>query len=117
MDVHRSPFYELSYDEINRIGTKAYAKRHRKIFARQLYLTKNPDWVSEQEYRFVWIGGEETDVAEYVSIEGCVNAICLGTRFPDVYGINVREIRDSLGIAVYQVSYMYGKIQILPLFA
>lgn len=116
IDPHRSPFYELSYAEMRRVGTETYAKRHRQAFARQLYLTKNPDWANEQEYRFVWIGEgeEEAGAADYVPIEGCVRALCLGAHFPEVYKVNVRAISERLGIDSYRIYYSYGKLSIVP---
>lgn len=116
IDPRSSPFYELSYDEMRRIGVEAYARRHRETFARQLYLTKNPDWSSEQEYRFVWIGEDNENEIEvkYVSIEGCVSAVCLGAHFPKVYGVNIKAIKEKLNIDIHQIRYMYGKSGIFP---
>lgn len=113
-----SPFHELSYDEIERIGVEAYTRQHRERFARQLYFTKNPDWASEQEYRFVWLGEDEKEEseAEYVSIQDCVSAICVGTHFPEVYKLNVRDIKDRQEIRAYRIQYAYGKLIIGPAF-
>jgi hypothetical protein len=116
VDPRNSPFDELSYDEIQRLGVGAYARQHRERFANQLYLTKNLDWASEQEYRFVWVGDNEENKPEFVSIEGCINAVCLGGRFPEAYKVNVQTIKDSLDIELYQICYLYGMLQILPLF-
>lgn len=110
-----SPFYELSWKEVRRMGAEAYARQHRDIFAQQLYLTKNPDWASEQEYRFVWIDdGEDEKEAIYVPIDGCVTTICLGARFPKVYEDNMRAIQERLGINLAKISYSYGSLSILP---
>lgn len=115
IDLRNSPFYELSWKEMRQMGVEAYARQHGERFARQLYMTKSPDWVSEQEYRFVWIGeGEDEDEAEYVPIKGCVSAVCLGARFPEVYETNMRAIKERLGIDVYKIHYSYGKLRILP---
>ncbi len=90
--------FELSYDEIHRVGVGAFAKEHRRKYARQLYLTKNPDWASEQEYRYVWIDEDDEcqDDAEYVSIKGCIARVCLGNRFPEVYEINMRSLKNQI---------------------
>lgn len=116
VDSRESPFYELSYDEMRHVGVETYARRHQEAFARQLYLTKNPDWANEQEYRFVWIDEDEDEgnEAEYVPIEGCISALCLGAHFPEVYEVNVRTIKQHLSVAVHRVYYSYGKLGIAP---
>lgn len=115
IDPGNSPFYELSWKEIRQVGPEVYARRHRDKFARQLYLTKNPDWISEQEHRFVWIDdSDHGNEVEYVPIEGCVSAVCLGARFPEVYEVNIQAIKERLGIDIHRVRYSYGRLQILP---
>ncbi len=55
-------------------------------------------------------GGAAADPA----IDGCVKALCLGAHFPKAYEINIRDIKDRLGIAVHKIHYRNGTIQALP---
>lgn len=116
VEVLNSPFHDLSWKELRETGIEAYAKRHSERFAHQLYLTKNPDWASELEYRFVWIDEQEHEnQEEYIPIDGCVKAICVGARFPKVYKVNIRAIKEQLDIEIHQILYNYGQLAIGPL--
>lgn len=117
-DPRDSPFHELSWEQIRHLGIEKFTKQHRETFARQLYLTKNPDWANEQEYRYVWIEGDEDheDDAEFISIDGCITAVCLGAHFPECYLNEIKAIKNQLGIDFYQIKYINGKLSIVPAF-
>lgn len=92
-----------------------YLKRFRAEWWPHLYFLKDPDWKSEQEYRYVWLADDdpETD-AEYVSIEGCLTAICLGASFHKAYEVNVREVSERTGAQILRIWYPDRNIFIVP---
>lgn len=119
---YEEPLRRLGFDPLDRYYNPAtdgeieeYVKRFRANYWPHLYLLKDPDWQSEQEYRYVWIGDEEpaTD-AEYVSIEGSLTAICLGASFPKVYEINVGDVSERTGAQVFRIWYPDRRIFIVP---
>lgn len=92
-------------------------KQKRDANAEQRYLRKSIDWVSEQEYRYVWIDADDDyDVdGDFVPISGCVKSVFLGTRFPTPYRIIIKEICEGFGIEAYQTTYDAGHQQFAPL--
>ncbi len=117
--IHDQLYYpsrSLSHDELHQMGVEDYVKSHRERFARQLYLTKTGDWANEQEYRFVWIDGEDREDPEFVSIEGCLAEICTGARFPEPYHVNMRQVMERLGIEVHAVRSWNGRLNKYPMF-
>jgi len=92
-------------------------KRKRNEYAEQRYLRKSIDWISEQEYRFVWIDADDDYDADgdFVSIQGCVKSVFLGTLFPKPYRIIIKEICEAYGIKPFQMTYDAGHQQFVPL--
>ncbi len=119
---YEEPLRRLDFDPLERYYNpsvdgeiEAYVKQFRSAYWPHLYLLKDPDWQSEQEYRYVWMGEEVplTD-AEDISIEGCLTAICLGASFPKAYEINIRDVSDRTGAQVLRIWYPDRRIFIVP---
>ena len=119
---YEEPLRRLGFDPMERYYSpqtdgevEEYVKQFRAAYWPYLYLLKDPDWQSEQEYRYVWMGDEEPETdAEYVSIEDCLAAICLGASFPKVYEINVRDVSERTGAQVFRIWYPNRRIFIVP---
>lgn len=115
----RGAAFDVSWEEIRRLGIEAYAEQHREAFARQLYLTKNPDWANEQEYRYIWIEGDvqRQGNEELIEVGGCISAICLGAHFLDEQLAEVEDIRKRLGLKVHRIWYRNGMMTVAPAFS
>lgn len=101
--------YTIPPGEIGDIGLDEHIRRHRKTYAQHFYFVKNPDWSSENEYRFVWLGDDEScPPEEFVSIEGCLRAVCVGAYFPAPYRRNVADFGTAHNIGMYEIWYSAG---------
>lgn len=108
-------FYNHYYDDVRDLGDTGYARHLRKQKPGHLYLTKSVDWLSEEEFRVVWISEDDIDdKPELVPVEGCIVALYLGSRFPEAYHLNVRTLRDQLGIDVYTMKSSFGRLMRAP---
>jgi hypothetical protein len=116
-DIFRA-FHELSAEALRIQGAPAFAMRHREQFARGLYLTKDSDWGSEHEYRFVRIDPSDTNPSKPIDvpIDGCIRALCLGAHFPEDRYDEVRDLKRRLGIDCLVIRYMSGHLNVMPMF-
>lgn len=107
-------FFGLRIEEF----TDEAIKRQRDERARERYFRKSVDWVSEQEYRYVWIDADDDYDAdgEFVPIRGCVENIFLGARFPDPYRIVIDRICEAYEIEALQITYVIGHKQVIPVY-
>lgn len=83
-------------------GVREYFFKNYKGF----FLTKHPDWASESEFR--WILHNTTKSPEFVSIDGAIKSILVGSEFPLAYEILIKELCKELSIPVGRIMWMNG---------
>lgn len=103
----RGAFADIDINDVSSIDFEAYLQAHREQFARALFFTKDTDWLSEREYRFVWVPsvGNVSATYESILIRGCIKAIILGHNFNWVYRVNLQQLRDNEDIPIWFVDY------------
>lgn len=87
--------FHLSIDEIDASTLERVCDDYLDEHWRDLFLAKNTDWASEDEYRFLVIGS--TTPATYVPIASALVGLVLGDAFPEteasVLGVRLERMK------------------------
>ncbi len=100
--------YANSLDDsyIDKYGLIEGVRRYFFTNYQELFLTKHPDWESEAEFR--WLIHNSANTPEYVSIEGAIKAVLVGSEFPQVYEIVLKEMCKDLKISAGRIIWHNG---------
>lgn len=71
-----------------------------------LFFTKDWDWSSETEYRFLLRGNTKKE--EFVDVRGALEAVIVGPRFHPVYRPGVYKLCDELGVEALEIQWQMG---------
>lgn len=88
-------------DGLTEIIRNHYLKNHEHYF-----LSKYPDWKHESEFRWLVHSPEKSE--EFVSIEGALKSVLVGSAFPEVYEPAVITICKELKVAVGKMAWTNG---------
>ena len=78
-----------------------------KRYSRELFFSKARDWATESEVRYVL--RTRTEGVEYVSIEGTLRAVCIGSEVPPVYEPAIRALCDEFSLELLKLIWENGK--------
>ncbi len=73
---------------------------------RDLFFTKDWDWSSETEYRFLVRG--DTEDEEFIDIRGALEAVIVGPLFHPVYRPGLYKLCDELGVKALEIQWQMG---------
>ncbi len=101
-------FYTNALDDsyINKYGLTEGVRKYFFANHQELFLSKHPDWESEAEFR--WLIHNPENSPEYVSIEGAIKAVLVGSDFPQVYEHVVKELAKDLKISAGRIIWHNG---------
>jgi hypothetical protein len=101
---NRVIFSEIMIDsrEILTGDLEAIADRIAETHLHPLFLTKNTEWESEREYRFIVRSPHQY---EYVDVAGCLQAVCRGPESARTADKALRFFAKELGIGVGLVEW------------
>jgi Protein of unknown function (DUF2971) len=75
-------------------------------YPRELFFTKDWDWKSETEYRFLLRGDTEED--ESIEIREALEAVIVGQCFHPVYRPGVHKLCQELGVEALEIQWEMG---------
>jgi hypothetical protein len=93
-------FEELFAGDVDKIADRIAAEHLEKLF-----LTKNTEWQSEREYRFVVRSRAEY---EYVDVSGALVAACRGPESVDESEHALRYFANEFGLAIGHVQWNHN---------
>lgn len=97
----------IKYSDIATLGLTEGLRQHLLGNYRKYFLTKFPDWENESEYR--WLVHSATSLsAEYISIEGTIKEIIVGSNFPKIYETSLKEISKELNVSAGRIHWTDG---------
>jgi hypothetical protein len=103
LDVTKSVNHrEIDYDRIKETGLTNYVQEFRSDHIDYLFFTKNKEWESEQEMRFVYFSDKKE--MEYCSITDSLDAIYLGVDFKKQYLPAIKALSE--GLKIYSLDYV-----------
>jgi hypothetical protein len=100
----------FSFEEIFSGDVDAAADRIAKNYLDKLFLTKNTEWESEREYRFIVRSPGEY---EFVDISSALVAVCRGPESARDADHSLRHFANELGIAIGYVQWTHNAPQLL----
>lgn len=101
-------FYSNPIDDsyIEKYGLTEGVRKYFFANYQELFLTKHPDWESEAEFR--WLIHNPTNSPEYVSIEGAIKAVLVGSDFPQASEHVVKKLAKELKISAGRIIWHNG---------
>ncbi|MCE9644709.1 MAG: DUF2971 domain-containing protein [Chloroflexi bacterium] len=96
----------IDYSDIIDLGLTNGIRKFLFEHHNEYFLTKFPDWENESEYR--WLLHSDSKSEEYVSIEGALKAVLVGSDFPKVYEPAIKEVCKGLGVSVGRMHWSNG---------
>jgi hypothetical protein len=104
----------VDVEQVDEFGLDAVVAARVEQHWRELFFTKDLDWASEHEYR--WVVLTEDPVPVFVEVSQCVRLIVLGAGFPAARVASVRHaIRSMSDVEIATIRYMNGRPLLLPL--
>jgi hypothetical protein len=73
---------------------------------REFFFTKDWDWASETEYRFLLRG--DTEEEEFIDVRGALEAVIIGPRFHPVYRPGVWKLCQELEVEALEIQWEMG---------
>ena len=102
----------INYSDISTLGLTDGIRKNFFENYEKYFLAKYNDWKNETEYR--WLVHSTKNSPEYVSIEGTIKEILVGSAFPEVYESAIKELCQGLNISVGKMMWLDG--QPIPVF-
>ena len=103
----------IDIEQVDEFGLDAVITRHVEHHWRELFFTKDVDWETEREYR--WVVVNETPLPVFVDVSDCIRLIVLGESFSAARLPSVRHATKAMGdVAIAQIRYMTGRPQLVP---
>ncbi len=104
--------FSIQYKDIKNLSLNTainmYIEKHHK----RLYFQKSTDWRDEHEYR--WVVRGENNEPLFVPINGCLEAVIVGQRFPDVYLTALYPFAEEYNIKVIKCFWFNGEPSLFP---
>jgi len=98
--------FGLSGEDLVKEGLERTLRKSRDKHFRTYFFTKNSDWASETEYRWILIG--DTDGPEYVEFGDSLKGIVVGCDFPAARLDEVRGHCDRFGAHFARIRWFNG---------
>lgn len=112
-----SPPYGATHvdvEQVDEFGLDAVIARNVAKHWRELFFTKDVDWETEREYRWVLINQEPAPI--FVEVSHCIRLIVLGESFALSRLPSIRHATRSMSdVQIAQIQYRTGRPQLLPL--
>jgi hypothetical protein len=100
-------------EQVDEFGLDAVIAARLQQHWRELFFTKDLDWASEHEYR--WVVLTEEPLPVFVDVAEFVRVIVLGASVPPSRTASVRQaIRPMGDVEIVAIKYMTGRPQLLP---
>ena len=98
----------IDIEQVDEFGLDAVIDRTVARYAPELFLRKDLDWATENEYR--WLLVNDAPAPVYVDVASCVRIVFLGAGFPPGRLPTAAYLAQELGdIEVAQLHYMTGR--------
>ena len=94
----------------SQLGPKGAAVNYVSEHYSFLFLRKHLDWETESEYRWLVYSHNKKD--EFVSIDGAIKAVLVGSDFSEVYEPALAKLCESLRISAGRISWSNGNPQV-----
>ncbi|MDQ3090233.1 MAG: DUF2971 domain-containing protein [Actinomycetota bacterium] len=112
-----SPPYAATHVDVEKadeFGVDAVIAASVERHWRELFFTKDLDWASEHEYR--WVVLTEDPAPIFVDVSKCVRLVVAGDSFPATRLPSVRHAARSMAnVEIATLKYMNGRPHLLPL--
>lgn len=106
-DIERNGIATIDHSKLTKYGTDKYLVKFAVKNKKLLFFTKYPDWKQENEYRIVLLCKyDEEDT--YVKIDNSLEAIILGSEFPEVYKPSIIEVSKKEEVDLFQIEWENG---------
>jgi hypothetical protein len=104
--------WTLDVSGIEKSNERKYIREYFFQHYMSRFLIKTIDWESEYEYR--WLVHSTTKKPEYVSIDGAIKSVIVGSDFPRVYEESLISLCKGLNIPAGQIKWSNGQPNIFP---
>jgi hypothetical protein len=105
----------INIEQVDEFGLDAVISATVRQHWKRLFFTKDTDWASEHEYRWVIVNDEPLPV--YVDVSGCIEMIVLGDSFSVNRLPSIHRLKRSWeGVEIARINYRTGQPQLVPVF-
>jgi hypothetical protein len=114
-EIEKNGIATIDHSKLTKYGTDKYLEKFAVKNKKLLFFTKYPDWKQENEYRIVLLCKyDEEDT--FVKIDDSLEAVILGSEFPEVYIPSIIEVSKKVKVDIFQIEWENGiakKLQII----
>jgi len=94
-DLFKPIFFRKNFDQMSQ-DLNQEVRDHLKYYYREYFLLKARDWITEHEFR--WMVFSQDYAPEYISIEGIIEGITIGEKYPQEDIPLIKKLCSELGI-------------------
>ncbi|MDH5718930.1 MAG: DUF2971 domain-containing protein [Spirochaetia bacterium] len=102
--LNSTKIHAVDFDKFLKLKDSHYYFQFIKENQNSIYFTKNPDYATEDEYRFVVLSDDPIEVP----ISYILTGLIVGDKFPDAYCKTIKSIAENHNIPIGQVDWENG---------